>query len=389
MSGIKRVLQEKVVGHMKGAVAPSYVDGAVVSGEVHKDIFAVDIGFGYTKFKSTDAEGAIASLCNSIGSLYELQVDEVQNENIINSLAIEHDGQVILVGKLASKYNPQVARSTYRERSLDDNFLPLYKAAIVSAFAGYSNVELTVVTGLPNDDLEQIADLRAIIESVDHVSYYNARTKHTICLKYEDIIIKTQPEGFRAEIIRDEELKDIEIKRMGVLDFGHGTLNVSLFDGEDLLAIGTKTFSTSGVHAMHDTMALALKGKFTQFEPTHLAVETALIKKEVKVRNHVYPIVEEVESIKRKYAHDSFKVIYEKWKAELDQLNIIFITGGGSHLIADEVAQIFEEKAKYDHVYGVGSSQFLTVRGYYRIGEDSVGEIVDESVEMGEQDGER
>lgn len=375
MIAIRKVIQEENTSHVK-TTTQSYKDETKKEiTKVYKDVFAIDIGFGYEKFKATDTEGTIASFCSQIGSLQELV--QTEKQEIINSLTIEHNGQIQLVGFLAAKHDRQVARSTYRERALDDNFQVLFKAGIVAAYHRYSNVDLTVVTGLPNDDLNnQKDDLAEKIRGITTVNYYYDNKRYTINITYSDVIVVTQPEGFRAELLFNDnfnhnapinEQGDV-IRRMGVLDFGHGTLNMSLFEGTDILGVGTRTCSAAGLHSIYDTVGMALKKYFDQFDSNHLDIECAIVRKKVRVRGRQYDVSDLVNPIVDKYANDSFQAIYEKWKGELDQLNAIFITGGGSNIIAERIAHIFAKKARYTDVYIVDLAQLLNVRGYYKIG---------------------
>ena len=369
---IKKVIEGKASDHLRADVQ-KYEKGTLRKKEVHSDVFAFDVGFGYNKFKSSDAEGSIASLCTVIDSLSEIQMEKT---DMINSLAIDHNGQIVLVGTLAAKYNRQVARSTFRDRAIDDNFQVLYKAAIVAAFYEYPKIELKVVTGLPNDDLGQKKAIEKIIREINSVSYFYNGKLYTIDISYSDIILKTQPEGFHAELMIDDDMQRIEptnekgdlIRRMGVLDFGHGTLNMSLFDGNNLLGVGSKTSSAEGINAVYQKVAFALKQRFENYDPSHLDIESAIVRKRIRVRGEFYQVEDLVLPIIKQYAQNIFRTVYEKWKGEMDQLDAIFITGGGSNIVSEDLANEFLEKARYSDVYTVDAAQLLNVRGYYKIG---------------------
>lgn len=373
MVAIRKVIEGKTSDHIKTNTSPSYTKGSLAKKDLLEDVFAFDIGFGYDKFKSTETEGTIASLCTVINSLEEIQMDKA---DMINSLAIEHDGQIVLVGTLAAKYNRQVARSTFRDRTIDENFQTLYKAAIVAAYHEYPQLKLKVVTGLPNDDLDQMKAIEKTIRNITSVNYFYDNKMYTIEISYTNVLIRTQPEGFHAELMFDDELLPIEptnekdevIRRMGVLDFGHGTLNMSLFEGNDLLAVGSKTCSVEGINAIYQNVSFALKKQFENYEPTHLDIESAIVRKKVRVRGSSYAVDSLVLPIIKKYAQDSFRAIYEKWKGELDSLNAIFINGGGSNIVSQYLAEEFLEKARYSDVYTVDGAQLLNVRGYHKIG---------------------
>ena len=373
MVNIKKVIQGKTSDHLRSNTTPHYSEGAAEQNDTYQDIFAFDIGFGYDKFKSTNTEGSIASLCMTINSLAEIQMDKA---DMINSLAIEHEGQIVLVGTLAAKYNRQVARSTFRDRAIDDNFQALYKAAIVAAYHQYSKLELKVITGLPNDDLDQKQAIEKIIRGIREVKYFYDDKIYTISIKYDNVIIRTQPEGFHAELMFDDDMQPVEptnekdelIRRMGVLDFGHGTLNMSVFEGNDLLGVGGRTCSVEGINAIYQNVSYALKQQFENYEPSHLDIESAIVRNTIRVKGSAYKVDQIVTPIIKKYAQDSFRAIYEKWKGELDQLNAIFITGGGSNIVSEDLAKEFLDKARYSDVYTVDSAQLLNVRGYYKIG---------------------
>lgn len=103
MIAIRKVIQEENTSHVK-TTTQNYKDETKKEiTKIYKDVFAIDIGFGYEKFKATDVEGTIASFCSQIGSLQELV--QTEKQDIINSLIIEHNGQIQLVGFLAAKHD--------------------------------------------------------------------------------------------------------------------------------------------------------------------------------------------------------------------------------------------------------------------------------------------
>ena len=143
---------------------------------------------------------------------------------------------------------------------------------------------------------------------------------------------------------------------------------MSLFEGNDILGIGTKTCSADGVHAIYDSVGMALKANF-KYDPSHLDIESAIVKEEVRIRGVVQNVSSIIRPIKEQYAASSFQAIYEKWKNELDQLNAIFIPGGGSNVIAEKLATLLAEKTRYTETYTLEDAQLLNVRGYYKIGQ--------------------
>lgn len=350
-----------------------YEEGQLENQEIHKDIFAFDVGFGYNKFKSSNVEGTIASLCTPIDSVSELQIAK---RDIINSLVIENDGQMFLVGDLAAKTNRQVERSTFRDRAIDENFEILYKAAIVSAYHQYGQINLTLVTGLPNDDLAQKKSIESKINAIKKIKYYYDGKMYTINITYEKLIICTQPEGFHTELTIDDNLKAINLKnddneplsRVGILDFGHGTLNMSLFEGKDLIRVGNKSCSIEGMNKIYLSVSAALKKQFNNYVPAHLDTETAIVRNRIRVKGQTYSVEKLVQPIIKKYVQETFRSIYENWKAEIDQLSAIFVTGGGSNVVGSYLADEFSSKAAYSNVYSVDEAQLLNVRGYFKIG---------------------
>lgn len=339
-----------------------------------KSILAVDIGFGYNKGKTEDCEFAIASLITQVASLDELQVDE--KAAIVDSIIVEHEDKIYLVGTLAARFNRQVARSTFRERSIDENFPVLYKASIVAAYDGYSDLQLQVVTGLPNSDLEQQEDLHSLIGSIQEVVYYKQGKRYAIDITYQNISIVSQTDGGYSELMYSDELEltipqnenGERMTKIGILDFGQGTTNASIYEGGNKVGIGSRTCSLPGVHSIYERIGMMLRDQFQPYEPTHLDIEGALVHKAVKVKGSQYNVADPVASIIEIFSTEIFQTIFEKWKNELDSMQAIFIIGGGSNLILEPLTRVFEKKAKYTHIYYAEEAQMLNVRGYFKYG---------------------
>ena len=141
-----------------------------------------------------------------------------------------------------------------------------------------------------------------------------------------------------------------------------------MFDGNNLLGVGSKTSSAEGINAVYQKVAFALKQRFENYDPSHLDIESAIVRKRIRVRGEFYQVEDLVLPIIKQYAQNIFRTVYEKWKGEMDQLDAIFITGGGSNIVSEDLANEFLEKARYSDVYTVDAAQLLNVRGYYKIG---------------------
>lgn len=370
MALIKRIVNRDVEHRNIASIEP---EKPIILDSKCKDIFGIDVGFGYVKLTSDITEAIIPSLIVEISDLKELQFKE--NLDFAESLTIEMDGKIYLVGEIAARFNRQSERTTFRERDNDNYFAILYRAAIATAYNEYGNVELDVVTGLPNSDLNQTEDLRNIIEKTKEVIYYHDGKRYQINLDYNDISVIAQPEGCYYSVAYDETAKkieqrndkDIPINTFGVLDFGHGTLNISIFANGDTLGMGTTSTSLDGANSIYKMLGLKIREGFTNFEPTHIDLEKAMIHNQIKIRGQIYDVKHLVDEVKDRFAEETFRKVYEKWGNDIDSLDAIFVIGGGANILLERIANLFYDKLKYTNVYAVGELediQLINVRGY-------------------------
>lgn len=338
-------------------------------------LFAVDIGYGYTKYKSKYAEGTlpsfVVSAINAVPSAVPVLPGEVPPEQ---SLVIEHNGSLYYVGENAKTNDPKVQRRTLDERYIDVYYTVLYKAALALAFDGVGAVSACIVTGLPNSMKDKLAEqLKTLLGGITSVKYYVGGRAKVLSVNPLSVYVTAQPEGFFIDTMIGDDLQKTDQwdgnKEFGVIDLGHYTMDYIYFKGRHAIGMGQQ-FSNSdkGMYIIYDSIKSALESKFPGYTPTHSNVEDALKTNTVRISGDVHDVSAVVAPLIQRFSEHWFQTIYAQWQDILNNLSVIYIEGGGAEVVARGIALAFKNNARYTKVLASESPQLANVRGYFKLG---------------------
>lgn len=339
------------------------------------ELFAVDIGYGYTKYKSKYIEGTIPSFVvsaiNANPSAVPVLPGDVPPEQ---SLVIEHNGSLYYVGDNAKSNDPKVQRRTMEERYIDTYYSVLYKAALALAFDGMGAVSACVITGLPNSMKDKLTEqLKTLLGGITSVKYFVGGRSKVLAVNPLSVYVTAQPEGFFIDTMIGDDLQKTDqwdgSKEFGVIDLGHYTMDYIYFKGRHAIGMGQQ-FSNSdkGMYIIYDSIKSALETKFPGYNPTHTNVEDALKTNHVRISGDLYDVTDIITPIIQRFAEHCFQTIYTQWQDVLNTLSVIYIEGGGAQVVAKGIAQAFKNNARYTKVLASESPQLSNVRGYFKLG---------------------
>ncbi|MCD7910983.1 ParM/StbA family protein [Bacillus velezensis] len=346
-------------------------------------LVAVDIGFGELKRISSEFPEAIAIPSAVVPGAKPTTNKLIDHDTIKDeSLIVTTNEGTFFVGEHAMNIPTTGSKRTQiRDRANDPLSRVLFQTGIALGVPHESgDYDVAVVTGLPNEDfdltikdrLEEFLSKSFTVEF--HLSGTRSITK-TINITSVDII--RQPEGsvtynqfeFDEEefLVPSEDAKTI----VGIIDFGHFTTDFALFQDGVIIEDETTNGSTIGVTDAYNKLKRKLTVKFDKMGYEYRASDRDLDKairtgyvnymgEEIDVKEEVDRSAEEVASI-------IAKAVLDSWGNETNRLELIIISGGGSHVFSKHIQMEFEARNKQGFQV-LDAPQFSNVLGFYMYG---------------------
>jgi len=368
------VLAESVVDELEQANTPRQVKPVRPSSIT--DILAIDIGYGGTKAISDMAGGKVLHFPSFVSTAISMDATPT---HVATDITVLINDTEYHYGKRAIISDPRVSRLTLDDREHDTAMVVLYHATLAEFYKNYEHVDLYVVSGLPNQSrMSTEGPLLALLKGNEDgkfvVNYMIGKTKKSLTVNVLNVRINTQPEGFYVNLMRDANLEKInsaDYNYFGVLDFGHYTFDYTIFNGADMVGLGGRyTNSYDGMYKAHEHLAKLLQEEYAsaKFRPHQSDVELALQTGSIKVRGEVQDVSDLVSKVISTYARQSFEHILGRWEPILDNLDGIFMEGGGSVAVAPLLAQHFVSSAQYKRTFLAEDPEYSNVQGYLKLG---------------------
>ncbi|HDQ40059.1 MAG TPA: ParM/StbA family protein [Desulfonatronum sp.] len=329
------------------------------------DIIGIDVGFGFTKAYNGKNSVIFKSI---IGDASDIQFHSVfTNSSPSSNLHITLDDKSYFLGSYAE------LQSSIREFTLDqDRLLQNYFKILAVAAAGLctdSFATIQVVSGLPVAYLKR--DTRKLMEAiagVHQITFHHIDGKSIKkSIKIDKISIIPQPIGSIFNLIFDEEGRFVEkslaTQKVGVVDVGFKTTDLSIFDHLQYIERGSTTMDT-GISKCFSIIA----GKLRQESNINIELFRMFKFMEsgvIKIRGKEYNI----SGLKKKiYEHTAAAIaadLSRLWENDWDMDSIV-LTGGGSVELADYLAGTIE--GNLIPVPKNLDARFNNVQGYYKFG---------------------
>lgn len=375
------------MSQIKGTVGSTKIGGKGKSKTPVAILAAIDIGFGYIKGIST-AKPFIQTLPSAVKTNSRPDVPGVARENIdLNSLIVstEEDGAYFFGQRaLNNAATDEDLRDFARDRTLTPEGRTRLRAGIGLLLPDQDgDYEIYLSTGLPNSDMntEVQSNLEAFLGKPYTVTFHlgNGHTvTKRITTKFTEIV--KQPFGTLVRFLYDYSKKSFIagsqrwVDSIGVIDFGHGTTDYSVFRNNDFIEVDNVEASLEGVKAVYKVLNSTLpaafeavagyrKSSFKEDEldqiVKHGYLEDGVEKYELsEVRDEAVKVV--AERIVRK--------IHSSWESQASGLKVVLMTGGGANVFFEDVEKELKARNYRAKFVMMEDAQDANVFGFYMAG---------------------
>ena len=327
------------------------------------EIVGIDVGFGFTKAYNGKNSVIFKSL---IGDAADIQFrSSLGDASATSNLHITLNDKAYFLGSYA-ELQSNIPEFTLDQEKLIEDFikiLAITAAGICTTSAGPINV----VTGLPVGYLKRdTRRLKEMIRGTHEITYHNGQDE-TRKITIDKVHVIPQPIGSIFNLIFDDngKLGDRALagSKLGVVDIGFKTTDVSIFDHLQYIERGSSTMDT-GISKCFSVIANKLR------QESNINIELYRIFKFVesgmiKIKGKEYNIA----NLKKRVYTTSASAIAEDlnrlWENDWD-IDSIILSGGGSvplaeHLIPRIEGNVIPIQKNLD-------ARFNNVQGYLKFG---------------------
>lgn len=346
-------------------------------------LVGIDIGFGELKRVSntfpepTAIPSAVVSGVKPASSkLFELP--EIQDDCLI----VTTEEGTFFVGNQAMHVPTSGSKRTQvRDRANDTISRVLFQTGIALSVPHESGeYDVFVVTGLPNDDydLSIKTNLEEFLNKSFEIQFHLSET--TTITKKINVVgaeILRQPEGsvtynqFKFDAQRFLVPSENARTMVGIIDFGHFTTDYALFQEGVIIENETVNGSTVAVTEVYNKLRRKLIVKFDsmgyEYRATDKDLDMAVRTGFITYMGQSHDVLKEVKESAREVASSIAKAILDAWGNETNRLELIIISGGGSHIFAEFLNEEFKARKKQGF-QTIDVPQFSNVLGFYMYG---------------------
>lgn len=345
-------------------------------------LVAIDVGFGGTKYISNFTKEArvipsmVVSGQKTSSKLFELST--VDEDNLIITT---EDGTHFVGNQALNIPTSGSKRTQVRDRASDTMSRVLFKTGIGMALPHKNGeYDVHVVTGLPNDDYdlsirEHLSDFLGKSFTVEFHLSETKSIKKTIHIVHHEIL--RQPEGAvtynQFQFDKEQFLIPSSNARnfVGIIDFGHFTTDFALFQDGVIIENDFMNESTVGVTEVYNKLRRKLIVKFDklgyEYRATDKDLDIAIRTGTIFYMNRDHDVTEEVAASAKEVASTIAKAILDAWGNETNRLEMIIISGGGSHVFSEALSEEFKARKKQGFQF-IDTPQFSNVLGFYMYG---------------------
>lgn len=329
------------------------------------EIVGIDVGFGFTKAYNGTNSVIFKSL---IGDATTIQFRSLLGDDSSSSnIHITLDDKSYFIGSYAE------LQSNIREYTLDqDKLIEDFVKILAITAAGLvtdTSAPINVVSGLPVGYLKRDSKkFKEMIRGVHEITFHNLDGKDVKKRVHIDQIhVIPQPIGSIFNLIFDDagKIKDrgLATQKLGVVDIGFKTTDLSIFDHLQYIERGSSTMDT-GISKCFSVIANKLR------QESNISIELYRMFKfiesgMIKIRGREYNISN---LKKRVYNHSASAIasdLNRLWENDWD-IDTIVLSGGGSIELAEFITPIIN-----GNVIPLGKdvdARFNNVQGYLKFG---------------------
>ncbi len=319
----------------------------------------IDVGYGYVKavdYLLTETFPSIRGAAINIGFRSDIAASNA-------GMTIIRDGCRYFVGDLARLQSPDAASPLTRRRDLD---MVLDFTLTALARLNITSVR-SLATGLPVSWYAKDKD--ALIEKLtgSHDMEYNG-TPMTFSL--DRVRVMPQPWGTVIDHVIAVDGNGIATApdplrltqpyaRVGVVDVGTHNTNFLLCEGLDYIEEGSRS-PDQGCASLYQSVARDISERYDGIELSPPEAERATHTQKITLAGNTVNVSDICEYAINEFASNTISTMRSLWDRDIGKLSYLFVTGGGSHLIFN---QLREAVPMAQHVDGATAAN---ARGFYK-----------------------
>jgi plasmid segregation protein ParM len=330
------------------------------------EIFAIDIGFGFTKATNGNRSLVFKSI---LGEATDIQFKGgiLADASVDENIQIELDGRSFFVGEMAER------QSNVRSFTLDQSqFFSTYAKPLALAAAARivnSYMPIGLVTGLPIGYYREYKDaLVKLLQGEHKVAVTNSNgVREEKVIKVSEVKVIPQPFGSLFNLMMNDvgELGDKRYvhEKIGVIDIGFKTSDFTVADKMRYSERGSRTTDT-GISKGFGMIAGKLREKSNvNVEIYRLfdAVERGMI----KIKGKEYDLKSSTEVVFTQLAAAIANEVDRLWSDDWD-IDTIVLTGGGGAALAKYLQPLIN--GKVITVENSKDARLCNVQGYWKYG---------------------
>lgn len=329
------------------------------------EIVGIDVGFGFTKAYNGKNSIIFKSL---IGDATNIQFSStLGSDSSTSNLHVTIDDKPYFIGSYA-ELQSNIREHTLDQEKLIEDFVKIL-AITAAGLCTDTSAPINVVSGLPVGYLKRDSKkFKKIIQGVHEITFHNKDgedVKKRIHINKVHVI--PQPIGSIFNLIFDEsgKLKDrnLATQKLGVVDIGFKTTDLSIFDHLQYIERGSSTMDT-GISKCFSVIANKLRQESNiniELYRMFKFIESGMI----KIRGKEYNISN---LKKRVYSHSAAAIasdLNRLWENDWD-IDSIILSGGGSIELNEYLTPNID-----GNVIPIGTNvdpRFNNVQGYCKFG---------------------
>ncbi|MFH2091151.1 MAG: ParM/StbA family protein [Pseudomonadota bacterium] len=329
------------------------------------EIVGIDVGFGFTKAYNGINSVIFKSL---IGDATTIQFRSMLgDESSASNIHITLEDKSYFIGSYA-ELQSSIKEFTLDQEKLIEEFVKIL-AITAAGLCTNTSAPINVVTGLPVGYLKRdTKKLKDMMQGIHEITYHNPDGQNiTKQVRIDKVHVIPQPIGSIFNLIFDDEgkIKDRSLasQKLGVVDVGFKTTDLSIFDHLQYIERGSSTMDT-GISKCFSVIANKLRQESNitiELFRMYKFIESGMI----KIRGKEYNISN---LKKRVYSHSAAAIasdLNRLWENDWD-IDSIILSGGGSAELAEYLTPNIE-----GNVIPIGKdvdARFNNVQGYCKFG---------------------
>ena len=341
------------------------------------EIVGIDVGFGFTKAYNGSNAIIFKSL---IGEATEIQFHSLLGDEAATSnLHVTLDNKSYFIGSYA-ELQSKLPEFTLDQEQLIENYVKILAITGVGLCSD-SQEPLNVVTGLPVEYLRRdMRRLKEMIQGVHEITFHDYdgkdRTKQIIINK---IFVIPQPIGSIFNLILDTNGKirdkSLAAQKLGVVDIGFRTTDLSIFNRLQYIERGSATLNT-GISKYYSALANKLRRE------SNINLELYRIFKffesgMIKIRGKEFNLADLKNKIYSQAATTIASDLNRRWENDWD-IDSIILSGGGSVELAEYLSNSI--KGNIIPIQPDIDARLNNVQGYFKFGRHKWGSTQIETV---------